>query len=72
MNTEPDLARDARTEGQSQWAAYELWEWLRHNPTDTDVRQGFEQFPSMRAILEEVAAERARESCQPMEAGQAM
>ncbi len=66
-----DQARDARTEAENQWAAYELWDWLRRNPADLDVRAEFERFPAMKGILEEVDAERTHESRQPVEAGQA-
>lgn len=64
-------ARDTRTEDQGQWAAYELWEWLRRNPADTDARVEFKRFPAMMTIFAEVDAERTHESRQPVEAGQA-
>ena len=72
MNTELDSARDARTEGRSQWATCELWEWLRRNPTNTGIREAVEGLSLMQDIAEEQEAERTRESRQPVEAGQAM
>jgi len=66
-----DQARDARTEAENQWAAYELWDWLRRNPADTDVRKEFMRFSFPLDIAEEQEAERTHESRQPVEAGQA-
>lgn len=66
-----DQARDARTEAENQWAAYELWDWLRRNPDDANVRKEFERFNFVLDIAEEQEAERTHESRQPVEAGQA-
>lgn len=61
-----DQARDARTEDQSQWAAYELWEWLRRNPADADVRKEFERFDFVLDTAEEQEAERTQTRREPV------
>ena len=64
-------AADACTLTEKQWAAYELWEWQRRNPEDSEIREASERLPFIHDMAEEQQAERTYESRQPVEAGQA-